>query len=112
MTMRKTIDIPQIQKRLEEQKEILVQRLKAFREESNRSDNPNRADLAMRVIQSERQGLLFARAEEQLKEVRGALDRIVKNTYGLCEVCGQPIPPERLDAIPTTRVCMNCKRGT
>jgi len=27
-----------------------------------------------------------------------------------CEVCGQPIPPERLVAIPSTRVCAHCKQ--
>ena len=29
-----------------------------------------------------------------------------KGTYGLCEKCGQPIPPERLEANPAARFCL------
>lgn len=28
-----------------------------------------------------------------------------------CEVCGRPIPPERLEIFPKTTVCMACKQG-
>jgi len=111
MIMRNTIDIPEIRKALEEEQDVLIQRLKEYAEESNRADNPTRADLAMRAIQSERQGLLIARAEEQLQDVKSALERIDEGTYGYCEKCGRTIHPERLHAIPTTTVCMECKRG-
>lgn len=109
--MRKTLDIPKIRKSLEEQQETLIQRLKEYAEKSNRADNPTRADLAMRAIQSERQGLLIARAEEQLMDVQAALNRIEQGTYGLCEKCGKAIHPERLNVIPTTTACMECKRA-
>jgi len=26
-----------------------------------------------------------------------------------CEVCGEPIPPERLEVVPDTTVCVSCK---
>lgn len=110
MTMNETLNIPQIQQALQEQKEVLTRRLEEA-ETSMTADNPNRADLAMRAIQNERQGLLAARAEEQLKDIQAALDRIDEGTYGLCETCGQPINPERLHAIPATTVCMKCKQG-
>lgn len=109
--MRKTLDIPKIQQSLQEQQETLIQRLREYADESNKADNPNRSDLAMRAIQSERQGLLIARAEEQLKDVQAALNRIEEGTYGLCEKCGKTIHPERLSVIPTTTVCMECKRA-
>ena len=32
-----------------------------------------------------------------------ALKRIEKNTYGICELTGKPIPKARLEAIPWTR---------
>jgi RNA polymerase-binding transcription factor DksA len=39
-----------------------------------------------------------------------ALSKIEKGTYGICERCGNPITPERLEAIPYARLCMSCKQ--
>jgi RNA polymerase-binding transcription factor DksA len=41
--------------------------------------------------------------QELLYEIDQALNRIRNGTYGLCEVTGKPIEPERLTAIPWTR---------
>lgn len=46
------------------------------------------------------------------REVAAALGRIEAGTYGHCERCGRPIPPERLEARPTARLCVECKRAT
>ncbi|MFN2525446.1 MAG: TraR/DksA family transcriptional regulator, partial [Actinomycetota bacterium] len=37
------------------------------------------------------------------REVVAALDRMDAGTYGVCERCGQPISPDRLQASPTAR---------
>ena len=42
--------------------------------------------------------------EYQLNEVKAALERIEKGTYGICETCGQPIEIERLEANPSARI--------
>ena len=42
--------------------------------------------------------------EYQLNEVKAALERIEKGTYGTCETCGQPIETERLEANPSARI--------
>jgi len=42
----------------------------------------------------------------RLKNINGALERIEKNTYGLCEKDGEPIPVERLKANPETKTCL------
>ncbi|HTK32966.1 MAG TPA: TraR/DksA C4-type zinc finger protein [Candidatus Paceibacterota bacterium] len=42
--------------------------------------------------------------EGQLNEVKAALERIEKGTYGICETCGKPIEIERLEANPSARV--------
>jgi DnaK suppressor protein len=31
-------------------------------------------------------------------------------TYGTCERCGNPIGPERLEAIPWALLCIDCKK--
>ncbi|MBA3290171.1 MAG: TraR/DksA C4-type zinc finger protein [Actinobacteria bacterium] len=37
-----------------------------------------------------------------------ALKRMDEGTYGKCERCGQPIPVERLEARPTSSLCVKC----
>ena len=44
-----------------------------------------------------------------LQAIEDALQRIEKGTYGVCRDCGNPIADARLQAIPWTRVCINCK---
>lgn len=44
------------------------------------------------------------------KEVVAALDRMDSGSYGTCERCGQTIVLERLQAVPTARLCMSCKQ--
>jgi RNA polymerase-binding transcription factor DksA len=43
------------------------------------------------------------------REVAQALARIERGTYGKCEGCGQDIPIERLEALPTASLCVTCK---
>ena len=44
------------------------------------------------------------------EEVRAALKRLDDGTYGVCVNCGKEIPPARLEAIPATRLCVECKQ--
>lgn len=44
-----------------------------------------------------------AAALQTIEEIDAALERIEKGTYGVCEYSGEPIPKERLEAIPYAR---------
>lgn len=46
---------------------------------------------------------LSDRLELRLKEVNDALKRMSNGTYGICEVCKNPISPERLKANPAAK---------
>ena len=46
--------------------------------------------------------------KETLAEVEHALAKFEAGTYGLCENCGETIPPARLEAKPAARLCINC----
>jgi DnaK suppressor protein len=41
-----------------------------------------------------------------LDEVRRARRRVADGTYGVCEVCGEPIPEGRLEARPWATRCV------
>ena len=43
-------------------------------------------------------------------EVSNALERIERGAYGKCERCGNEIPQERLEALPTASLCVACKQ--
>ena len=47
--------------------------------------------------------------KRQLNSVDKALVKIVDGTYGSCDICGQPIPPARLEARPASILCIDCK---
>jgi RNA polymerase-binding transcription factor DksA len=49
-------------------------------------------------------------AQQTLAEIDAALRRIDDGSYGVCEVCGKPIAPQRLAAIPWARRCIDDQR--
>jgi len=44
-----------------------------------------------------------------MRAIEDALARINRGSFGVCEVCKQPISRARLEAVPWTRVCRDCK---
>ena len=46
-----------------------------------------------------------------LRAIDDALDRIGQGTYGVCVVCKRPISKMRLDAVPWTHLCRQCKEA-
>lgn len=51
---------------------------------------------------------LLAAARHDLAETDAAQARVAAGTYGVCERCGRPIAPERLEARPAARTCVTC----
>lgn len=49
---------------------------------------------------------LVEELEKQHHDVVDALKKMDADTYGLCEVCNEPIPLERLEANPAARTCV------
>jgi len=71
---------------------------------------PDHVDWA--TAEQEREiGLRILERDAALRgEVMLALERIKDGSYGVCDSCGQQIEPERLDAMPATSLCIECKR--
>ena len=45
---------------------------------------------------------------QEAEDIRAALVRIDKGTYGVCAICGDDIAAARLDALPTATRCIKC----
>jgi RNA polymerase-binding protein DksA len=78
------------------------------REEIPSDNHPG--DMATSTFDRELDATLEGNEERLLRAIDAALQRIEDGTYGTCPKCGQPIPDERLEALPWTTRCIDCKR--
>ena len=46
--------------------------------------------------------------ETGLARTERALAKLDEGTYGICDACGEPIPPARLKAMPDGVLCVAC----
>jgi RNA polymerase-binding transcription factor DksA len=49
---------------------------------------------------------LLSKLEPQYNDIKLALEKIKKGTYGKCEVGGEDIPEKRLEANPAAKTCI------
>ena len=52
------------------------------------------------------------RENKFLQYLNRSLDMIKKGTFGICTACGELISKERLEEVPHTSKCFNCKSKT
>jgi DnaK suppressor protein len=76
------------------------------------SMNEGFADSAQATAERSQLLSMIEQLRSHHREVVGALERIDAGSYGKCERCGETIPIERLEAIPTARLCVRCKQET
>lgn len=50
--------------------------------------------------------------ENKIRMIDDALNAIENGNYGICEKCGEKINDARLEAIPFTTLCKDCKKDT
>jgi RNA polymerase-binding transcription factor DksA len=115
---RTDIDIEHFRQRLMEEQALAEQAISGTRDlegdqeddqtgthrsELSTADN-HPADVATELQTREQDGALIANAEEILGKIERALAKIEEGTYGLSDRSGEPIPTERLEAIPYATV--------
>ncbi|OFW66657.1 MAG: hypothetical protein A2Z12_08490 [Actinobacteria bacterium RBG_16_68_21] len=110
--------LERFRKRLEEEQVRLgeiIRDIEAEREEvrltetsSDRSPDPNTAEGGSLAFEMEKELSLWQNTQDILAMVEESLSRIDEGTYGKCEVCGGSIPVARLDALPYTKLCVDC----
>ena len=65
-------------------------------------------DTATRVENAQALDGLSEVERRELDEIRAALERIGRGTYGWCEQCSERVATRRLEAIPWARLCAEC----
>ena len=67
------------------------------------------AELGTDMQEREKSYLFADRLTKYLKHLNLALVRIENKTFGICQACGKEIDHERLNAVPHTQTCVDCK---
>jgi len=68
-------------------------------------DTTDQADAAGAISNFEENDITTRNLKTQLYEVDAALERMKDGTYGVCEIGGEEIEVERLQASPSARTC-------
>jgi RNA polymerase-binding transcription factor DksA len=77
--------------------------------EGANSDDEHDPEGSTIAFERARVSALLRQGRAYLEELEAAQSRIAAATYGACEHCGAAIPPERLEALPTARTCVQCR---
>jgi RNA polymerase-binding protein DksA len=68
------------------------------------------ADMATVTFDRELDYSLEENEGRLLEAIDAAVNRIDQGTFGMCRTCARPIGEERLEALPWTTQCIDCKR--
>lgn len=112
-------DLEIFKKKLTEEKNQLEQELGEIAQKDSSSpggweastkgmeiDSADENELADKLEQLDDNIGISNQLEKQLADVKDALERIEKGTYGLCETCSKPIEKDRLEANPAARISL------
>ncbi len=109
------IDIQHFKTLLEEEKSTLEKELGAIGRKGDSTgvvwdatthtgeETVDRDDVASAIESFDNNESAISVLETQLHEVNHALEKIEKGTYGICEVSGESIEADRLEANPSAR---------
>jgi len=75
------------------------------------SDPADSNDVADEMESFGENAAILSKLEAQFNDIKDALEKIKKGTYGKCEVGGEEIPKERLEANPSAKTCTKHAKG-
>jgi len=67
------------------------------------------ADAGTDSFEQEKNYLLMGRESDYYKNLEIALDRIYDGIFGICKICAELIPEERMLEVPNATKCVDCK---
>lgn len=107
--------LAELERLLQSERARLVRRLRRFGEELGSlegSFSQHMAEEAAARTEREHAFLMASEEGRRLMSVDRALDRLMheRERFGTCRACEEPIAYERLEAIPSAELCIECKR--
>lgn len=98
----------QVDKLKEEQAQAL-QELARLHEALRTEVDPDADEGDPDLVEREKVVALAQALERKLESIEYALRQAQEGTYGICERCGEPIDPARLEIVPEATLCVRCK---
>jgi DnaK suppressor protein len=98
---------------LEHERSAVMARVKQYRSAQEQEALPppgDELDAARALSDVETHASLIERAEARLRAIDFAFNLIEQGRYGICAVCGEEIPLERLKALPFATYCVDCQQ--
>lgn len=77
-----------------------------------RMDPKDEGDYASISAETAVDSAILEQQQKELAEIDLALDKIVAETYGICEMCEEPIGVTRLNVKIFARFCITCREIT
>jgi RNA polymerase-binding transcription factor DksA len=102
------VDETEIRTLLEERLNELSERLEGIDEDLLEHEEADFLDRAIETAGDEVLEGLGSAGQREIQQIRVALVRIDKGTYGTCTRCEQPVGERRLQAIPHAAFCIVC----
>src|SRR5436190_16888993 len=105
-------ELKRFQEMLEEKRKVVVERARQMLSEGmvlDANDLPDEMDLASSEYIQSFEFRLRGREKSLLSKLDLALKKIDDGTFGICEICEEPIGKKRLEARPETSLCIKCK---
>jgi len=99
---------------LEQRRSELQERRDRIERHTRHRDEPLPPDFAEQAVELENGETLVALDREvnaELREIERALRRIQDGSYGECTSCGEAIHEDRLRALATASLCIDCANG-
>lgn len=111
------LDFDHFRRRLEEMRQSLQSEMDSLGEEVANINQQegygvknHPAEDATELFTRERSLAIESQLQRELQQIDHALELIQAGTYGICEVGGEPIPVERLEARPLATLCIQHQR--
>ena len=95
--------------RLTKELEDLEVTIKPADERREGSPFGKREEEATEAMELEKRLALEKQLSDSLSKVSRAIQKYESGTYGICDHCGKPIEPARLEALPYAALCLSCK---
>jgi DnaK suppressor protein len=106
-------ELKKFQELLEEKRKSVLERARQMLSVENMAldtnDLPDEMDLASSEYLQSFEFRLRGREKSLLSKLDLALKKIEDGTFGVCEICEEPIGKKRLEARPETTLCIKCK---
>ncbi len=95
--------------RLIKELEDLKVNIKPADERREGSPFGKREEEATKAMELEKRLALEKQVSDSLAKVNRAIQKYETGTYGICDQCGKPIEPARLEALSYAALCLSCK---